>query len=141
MDIKGLIKKMFTNACVYFSIVTALYALIVVIVYVDDEKVLLDAARVLLFFVASLLIAIANGIFKIKKLHGGIRLAIHYIITLFAFYSCFMLPISPEPSTMTVGLVTASVIYFIVAAIAALFRSRYKAKADVDVAYKSQFGK
>ena len=141
MNFKALIKKIFTNACIYFSIVTALYALIVLIVYVDDTEVLLDASRVLLFFVASILVAIANGIFKIKKLHGALRLFLHYIITIFAFYACLMLPISPPASTLTVGLVAFSVVYIIVAALVALFRARYKSKADVSGEYRSQFGK
>lgn len=141
MNFKTLLKKVLTQACVYFSIVTALYALVVTIVYVDDPVVLLEASRVLLFFVASILVAIANGIFSVKMLHGAVRLIIHYLLTTFAFASCLMLPISPEPSTMTVGLVAFSVLYFIIAAISALLRSRYRSKEDEDKEYSSQFRK
>ncbi len=141
MNFKAFIKKILTNACVYFSAVTALYALIVLIIYVDDTEVLLDASRVLLFFVASLLVAIANGIFKIKKLHGAVKLFLHYLLTLFSFYACLMLPLSPPASTLTVGLAIFSVIYFIVAAIVALLRARYRSKSESDGTYRSQFGK
>ena len=141
MNLKSIIKKILTNACVYFSIITAIYAVVVMIVYVDDTSVLLDASRVLLFFVASLLFACANGIFGLAKLPSPAKLLIHYLLSLFAFYSCMMLPISPDPSVLLVGLSLFSVFYFILAALIALFTSRYKARENKTTEYKSQFKK
>lgn len=141
MNIKAFIKKVLTSACIYFSIITAIYSIVVMIVYVDDNAVLLDASRVLLFFVASLLFALANGVLSITKLHGALKLLIHYLLSLFAFCTCMMLPLSPEGSTMLIGIATFTVIYLIAAGLVALFRSRYKAKAEASREYTSQFSK
>ena len=141
MNAKTFIKKALTNACVYFSVITAIYAIIVMIIYVDDKQVLLDASRVLLFFLGSLIFSVANAIFKHTKLSSPAKLTVHFLLSLFAFYSCMMLPISPAPSTMLVGLSLFAVIYFITAAIIAVFSSRYKTKSNQSIEYKSQFRK
>lgn len=141
MNFKSILKKILTNACVYFTTVTAIYSIIVMIVYVDDKAVLLDAARVLLFFVASFLFALANGVFTFEKLSSPAKFFIHYLLTLFAFYSCMMLPISPAGTTLLVGLAIFSVIYFIFAALITLIRSRYKTRENQTAEYKSQFTK
>ena len=141
MTPKKLIKKIFTDACILFSIITALYSIVVIIIHVDDTKVLLDASRVLLFFIASLLVALANSLLLFEKLHKAIRLVAHYLLSAFAFASCLMLPISPDASTMIVGLSLFTVVYLIVMGISALFRRRYKSKSDEDAEYRSQFKK
>ena len=141
MNFKSILKKALTRACVYFTAVTAIYSLIVMIVYVDDTAVLLDASRVLLFFVASILFSFANGVFALEKLSSPTKFFIHYILTLFAFYSCMMLPISPAGTTLLVGLALFSVLYFIIAAIVGVVRARYKARANQTAEYKSQFTK
>lgn len=141
MNLKSLIKKMLTNACVYFSVITAIYSIIVMIIYIDDTAVLLDASRLMLFFVASVLVAAANGILKIEKLGGALKIIIHYLLTLFAFCSCLMLPISPAPSTMVVGIAIFTFIYLVAALLIFFFRSRYKAKKEQTDVYKSKFRK
>ena len=141
MNIKNFIKKALVQSCVFFTIATALYSLVVMTIYVDDEQVLLDASRVLLFYVASLLLACAGVIFKIEKIHAALRFLIHYLLSTFAFCACLMLPISPAPSTMVVGIILFSVAYLIVAGIVALFRSRYRAISSEKKEYTSQFSK
>ena len=126
---------------VFFTVIAAIYSLIVMIIYVDDDQVLLDASRLLLFFVASVLFSCANGLFKLKKLNGALRIIIHYLLTLFAFYSCMMLPISPDTSAMFVGLALFSVLYFIVTGLIALFKARYRSRFEEKSAYSSQFSK
>lgn len=141
MNIKEFIKKTLARSCVYFTIATAMYSLVVMTIYVDDKQVLLDASRVLLFYVASLLLSCAGVIFKIERLHVALRFLIHYLLSTFAFCSCLMLPISPDSSTMVVGIVLFSVAYLIIAGIVALFRSRYRALTAEKKEYKSQFTK
>lgn len=141
MNFKALIKKTLTNACVFFSIITAIYSVIVMIIYVDDPLVLLDATRVMLFFLASILFAFANGVLKLDKLHGAARILIHYLLSLFAFYACILLPISPVGSTLLVGILLFTLLYVVIMALAALFKSRYRARLDQKSDYKPQFKK
>lgn len=139
MDIKTNIKKIFSKACVLFTVIIAIYTMIVAFVNVDQSTILLDGVRVLLFFVFSLLISIANFIFSLKQVPSVARLLVHYAISALAFYICLMLPIAPTPSHTVVGLVIFTIIYFIAVGIIALFRARYKKQSDTDRSYKKHF--
>lgn len=141
MNIRTFLKKTLVSACVYFSIITALYSLITLLTHLDEIPVLINAGNVCLFFVFSLLLSFANRVLSLGKLGGGLKLFLHYIICLFAYYSCFMLPISPSASGMLIGLVLFTVIYFIIAGFIALFSSRLKKNTEKSKAYTNQFKK
>lgn len=115
------------------------YSLITVMVNVNDEEILLDAGRVLLFYVFALLFAGANAIKGIEALNRALALILHFIITVFAFYACFFLPVDMSTSNVFVGLAIYTVAYIIVSVIMAVFKSRFKANAEVKQEYKSQF--
>ena len=139
MTVKGFIKKTLTHACVYFTVIMLFYIIIAAIVNVTDSRLLLEAGRTMLFFVFSLLLACANTIFSIKALSGGLRLVIHYLITAFGFYACFMLSLSLRASSQLVGLVTFTAVYFAVMGIGALISSRYRANAEKAEKYTKKF--
>ena len=141
MKIGTLIKKAFSVGCIYFTLITAVYSLLAMIVNVDDERVLIDAARVLLFFVASLLFAAGNAVLKLPKPNGALRVFLHYLIYLFAFCACFMLPISPEASGMIIGITLFTLIYAVSMAIVLAVKSRYKRRDDAQSAYDPKFKK
>ena len=141
MNLKALTKNIFKNACIFFTVFTALYCVIAAIINVDDSVVRLEVARISLFFVASILFSAANGIFKLDKLHIALRFILHYLLTLAAFWACMLLPLSLDTPTAIVGAALFSVIYLIIAIIAALIRARYKANSDKDEEYVSQFKK
>ena len=141
MNLKPLIKHILKNACICFTVFTAAYSAISAIVNVDDAVVSVEVSRVLLFFMASVLFSAANGIFKIEKLGGGSKVFIHYILTLAAFYTCMLLPLSLDTSTLIVGIALFSVLYFIIFGVYSLIRSRYKANASQGEKYTAQFKK
>ncbi|MBO5682981.1 MAG: DUF3021 family protein [Clostridia bacterium] len=141
MNLKPLIKHILKNACICFTVFTAAYSAISAIVNVDDAVVSVEVSRVLLFFMASVLFAAANGIFKIEKLGGGSKVFIHYILTLAAFYTCMLLPLSLDTSTLIVGIALFSVLYLIIFGVYSLIRSRYKANASQSEKYTAQFKK
>ena len=140
-SLKALIRKIFTNTCIFFTVITAVYAIVVAAVYVDDDEVLLDAGRVILFFVFSFMFSVANGILRITALPMWARTVIHFPITAAAFYICFLMPINPTPSNTIVGMSVFTVVYCVVFAIAALVRSRYKSLGAKEEAYKAQYAK
>ena len=94
MFVLKLIKKWLAHTCVYFTVVTLIYMIIQAIVNVNDEALLLDAGRTALFFLFSLLIALANTVFSIDKLITALKVAIHFVLVMFAFYACLLLPLS-----------------------------------------------
>ena len=141
MNIKQTIRKILTDACVLFSIITAAYALIVALVYVNQEQVLIEAGRVILFFVFSLLVSAANIIYRTKTMSGAVRLLLHFLICTLAFYLCFLLPLSMPGSSVLVGIIFFVLVYFLVMGIISLFASRFRKNRDANEEYQSQYTK
>lgn len=140
MEISKLIKKTLSLACICFTAITAVYMLIMQITYVD-ETVLVEAERVLLFFVFSLLFAIATSVLGIVNLHAALRYIIHFLICVFGFYTCFLLPTGMRGSFMITGVVLFCIGYAIVMGVIAIFKARLKANREKAVEYTKQFKK
>ena len=141
MFVLKLIKKWLSHTCVYFTIVTLIYMIIQAIVNVNDDALLLDAGRTALFFVFSLLVALANTVLTVDKLATALKVVIHFIIVIFAFYACLLLPLSMPASSVFVGLIFAVVVYAIIMSLVALFRSRYKKISENHENYEKRFNK
>ena len=141
MDLKALTKNIFKNACIFFTVFTAIYSVIAAIINVDDSVVRLEVSRIILFFVASILFSAANGIFKLPRVHSAVKFVIHYFLTLAAFWACMLLPLSLDPSTAVVGAVLFSLIYLVIAIIASVIRARYRRNTDKDEEYVPQYKK
>ncbi len=142
MTIKGFIKKALSHACAYFSIIMLGYIIIAAIINVGDKAILLEAGRTVLFFLFSLLWACANVIFSIKTIGGGVRLVVHYLIMLFAFFACLLLPLSSlKASGYLIGAVIFTLIYFAIMGLIHLFTSKLKANVESTENYEKQFSK
>lgn len=142
MSVKNFIKKLLVRSCVYFTCITAVYIAISALLSVsDDLLVLIDAKRLVLFLVFSVLLASANSLLSIERLSAALRIFLHYIITAFAFYVCFMLTQNMRTSVMIVGLVIFTVIYFAIMGIVAAFKSRYRKNLEKAQKYQKQYSK
>ena len=139
MTVKDFIKKWLTQACIFFTLLMAVYTAIAAIVNVNDDMLLLDASRCALFFVFAVLLAAANTLFSFENLHIAIKVIIHYVTTAAGFYTCFLLPLDLQASHTLVGMTLFTVIYFVIFAIIALFRSRYKRNKENSEAYKRKY--
>ena len=139
MEITKLIKKALSVACLCFTLITAVYMLIMQIVYVN-ETVLVEAEKVLLFFVFSLLYAIAHTVLTIGAMHSALRYILHFLICVFGFYACFLLPIDSMRDSGTVtGIIIFIICYLAVMGIRALFKSRLKTNREQGAKYENQF--
>ncbi len=136
---KKFIWKILNQACVIFSVIVALYSVVAMIVNVNDDRILLDAGRVLLFFLFSLLFAIANGILKQKSIPSGARLPIHFLISALAFYMCFLLPLNMPGTTVLIGMFFFILLYFLTAAVIAAFLSSFRKKKEKTEDYQKQY--
>ncbi len=141
MKLKDHIKKILYSASAYFTIIIILYTLAVIFVNVDAGEILLEASRVMLFLFFSLLLSVANYIFALKILPTFARVLIHFVLTAFAFYLCFMAPISPTPSTAFVGITLYTILYFVLSGIIAVIKSRYKRQSESEEKYEKRFSK
>lgn len=141
MNLKNFLKELSVKTCIYFSIIIAIYSFIALIINSNDGIVLLNAGNILLYFVFSILLALANKIFSLKTLHTALRLTIHLIICEIAFYSCILLPLSLGSSQTFVGITFFTVIYFIVAGVVAMFNAQLKKNFEKSENYTSQYKK
>ncbi len=141
MEIKKLIKKALASSCIYFTVITALYMLILQIANIGDDAAAVEAHRVLLFFIASVLFALAGVLLGAKKLHLALRIVLHYAICVFAFYTCFILPTNMQASFVMTGIVLFTLLYVIVALIAAAFISKLRKNRESSTEYNKQFKK
>lgn len=143
MEIKNLIKKALSSTCFIFTAITAAYMLILYITHVEDSVQRVEATRVLLFFVFSLMLAIANSLLKISKLHAVIRYTLHYLIYIFGLLLCFFLPNDMRASTIFVGIILFTIGYAIVMPVIATFKRKLAQakKAPKSTKYEKQFSK
>lgn len=139
MEIKNLIKKTLCNTCIIFTVVTLIYMMAVVFINVDDDRIMLDASRMFLFLVFSLLVSVANSLFKIEKLPSWSKLIMHLLLCGLAFYACMLLPISPSSSSVIIGLTLYVIVYFIVWGIFSFFRARYRKQTVDNSEYQKRF--
>ncbi|MBO7302707.1 MAG: DUF3021 family protein [Clostridia bacterium] len=141
MDVKKLIKKTLNSTCIFFTIITALYMLIMLIINVSDGSAQIEAERVLLFFVFSLLLSIANALVKAKAIHIALRYLIHYLICAIGFWLCFCLPNKMDASKTLVGIVLFSILYAIIMTLRGIFSRRFKKikQKESNEKYEKQF--
>ena len=141
MDVKKLIKKALNSTCIFFTVITAIYMLIMQIKNVSNGSAGIEAERVLLFFAFSLLLSIANAILATKAIHVAIRYLIHYLICAFGFWTCFCLPNRMDASKTLVGIVLFSIVYTIIMVLVGIFTRRLKKvkKKENSEKYEKQF--
>ncbi len=141
MNIKTVLKKLPADTSIYFTLITAVYALLMLIANVGENEIAMEASRLLLFFVFSVLAALARSILRLPHLHGALRVTLHFLILATAFYLCFLLPASMRASVVLIGLFAFVIVYWIGAAIVALFISRFRKNTEQDVPYVKQYQK
>ena len=141
MELKKILKKMLNSACIIFTVCTALYMLAMLIIHVGDDAVPIEAGRVLLIFVFSVLLSIANALLSIEQIHVALRYVIHYSITAFGFWACFCLPNRMNFSRSLVGIVLFSIVYAIIMPITRFFARKLKKLKEPKKKYQKQFSK
>ena len=139
MELKKLFKKLLTSTCIVFTVLTMVYMLLLQITNIEDTDAAVQAGRVLLFFVFSLMLSIANTAFSIEKLHLALRYIIHYAITVFGFWTCICLPLNNRFSTTLVAIVAFSIIYAITMLLISIFGRRMKKNKKNEIKYEKQF--
>lgn len=139
MELKKIFKKLLNSTCIIFTVITAVYMLILQIINITDADAAIEAGRVLLFFIFSILLSIANVFLTIEKLHSALRYIIHYVISIFGFWTCFCIPNKMDFSRTLVGLVIFSSAYAIIMTVISLFSRKLKKRKYSEPKYEKQF--
>ncbi len=139
MNIKASIKRTILRASVYFTLITAIYTLLVMLVNVEEDTVLLSASQVLLNFVFALLASMAWEVFCIQALSTVLRVICHFLILLFSFYTCFLLPMNMRGSQIFVGVIAFTAVYLLLMGIGAGIRAKFRANTEKTKEYVNRF--
>ena len=107
-------EKALVSTCVIFTVITVAYMLVLQIINISASSAAIETGRVLLFLLFSCLLAIANAILSIKKIHTALRYIIHYSIFIFAFSICFCLPNKMDSTKIIIGITLASAGYTVI---------------------------
>ena len=139
MTAKKIFKNLLTDTSVFFMALTPIYAALHMIVNTVEEEALIPVSFLLYIFLFSLLGAISMFIYRITSLNKALRIAIQYAIILFGAYACFFAPLAMPGSTVLVGLVITSVIYFSILGICIFFSWRFNKNKIKEEVYESKF--
>lgn len=135
-------KTTFTQACIYFTVITFIYATFIFALYGGSEDGgLLSSLRTLMFFVFSLLFASANRLLTSDKLSKPLKIICHFAITAVGFYLSMILPADIKGSTAVIGIVIYLIIYVLAALIISAMNAGKNKKSANDEEYESVFGK
>ncbi len=141
MNIKQILKNMLRDTSIYFTLVTAAYAALMMVVNVGIEEPQIRASLLLCIFIFSVLGAISQLIFRIESLHKALRVAIQYVILLFGTYVCFFIPLEINGNRAVIGLTLASLLYAVVIGAYLFFSWRFKKNTQKEEIYESKFKK
>lgn len=137
---KDFIQKIVVPACIYFSIITVPFALLVYAIYGGNgSDGTLSALRVSAFFAFALVFATANVLVKSDRIAFGLRVLSHALITGLGFLLFMLLPARLEGSGVLAGLFVYYVIYGVVLAVALIKRSQTKKLENRRSDYREMF--
>lgn len=134
--------KILRPACVYFTLMTLLYAAGVYAIYGQSSNGgALSSLRVLLVLVFALILSTANSLFRIQKLNAALRLLAHAAVSGVGFWLCLVRPLDLEGSGELMGLLIYFVVYAAVALVVILHRSQTAKKNNRESEYTSVYKK
>ena len=144
MDIKSIIKKVLLSTCVFFTAITVLYCTLVAILNPDAKQILFEGTRIVLFFIFSLLVSLANAVLSVQIIPSVARRIIHYVLCAIAFYLCVLFPLVQAQTTASfifVGLSLFTVLYVLTVVLINVIKSKNQRNKEKKETYTNQFSK
>ena len=140
---KETMKKIFSLASVYFTVITLLLVLIFLAMGGSTQGAMHPLAQ-LLIFPAAFLFAAARAIFESEKVDGILKFICHYCFIVGGIWFLLYLPnkaADVSPSSSLIFFVLVNVVYFIVMFVKSSLKGRKK-KLERDTSkYKSVYRK
>lgn len=127
MKASVILKKLFTGACVYYTVVS-LAVLIASALLGGDLNGTFTSLNYLLFFPFGLALSGAGILYRNSGLPYWGRLLLHFLITLAAFFCFLWLPsgANSNASTVLTMLLLLSIAYWVICLIVILARKRFR---------------
>ena len=141
MKFNACLRRLLSRTSIYFTLITAVYVLLSMMVNVGEQETLLAAKQILFHALFSLLASGAWELYCLKSLAAPLRLIIHYGILIFAFYTCFLLPAEMTGAQVFVGVIAFTLVYGAVMGLRSFFRARFSANVRKVSVYDKQYSK
>ena len=141
MNIKKILKDLITDTSLFFTVVTAIYAAIMMIVNIEIEEPAIRASFLLYIFLFSCLGGLSCLFYRIEAWNLALRICIQYALIIFGAYVCFFLPLSFTGSQVMIGLTATSIIYFAIRGILILVNWKFKENSKQEEIYENKFKK
>ena len=139
MNIKKILKNLLTDTSIFFTVITAIYAALMLVANVDVAEPAIRVSLLLYIFLFSLLGALSMLIYRIKSWNKALRVAIQYVIFLFGSYVCFFIPMALTGSQVMIGLAAVTFIYYMIWGACTLVSWKFKQNTKKEEIYESQF--
>ncbi len=137
---KDFTKRIFIRTSIYFTVLTFIYALYILLMFGGSEDGgLLSSLRTVMFMVFSLVFAAANEMLR-SQARRGLWVTLHAVITGAGFYFFMILPAGISGTTALVGMLLYYSVYAVVAAILLTRATRTKKKKNREKEYQSMIG-
>ena len=141
MNFKKHFKSLLSATAVYFTLLSAVYSLGMLLVNVGEEEVLLRADTLCFLFLFALLAALAQGVLHLATLARAARILLHYVILTLAFYFCMLLPNGMRAAQVFIGIVLFTVLYWIGAGVVHIFTARFRKNSEQSESYEKHYTK
>jgi threonine/homoserine/homoserine lactone efflux protein len=125
MKLRNFIKRLFTNTCVYFTLVSIAMILLGLLDKSSASGIGFNTSA-LLFIPFGILMALAQEVLCAKKLSRTARFLGHYVITLAAIIALFATKASFTATNLIILLAFLSILYWMIFGIVVLIRKRVK---------------
>lgn len=139
MKIISKAKEVLLRTCAIFTAITFLMCLLGTLL--SGGKLATTLPALLGFFAFSFLLAILGEILRLKKLHLGLRIVLHFVGTIASFYGIFVSigSFSKKTSGVLVMLILFSLLYAIIAVTVLLIKRAKQGSKRDNAKYEAQF--
>lgn len=121
------LRSILTGGCVFTTVITLLFSIVAFIINRSEGtygKVSLPVSQFLLILLFSFVIAAANHVFFLRRLHTALRLLIHYAALLVAFIFIFVVAGNLHitgPASVFISIFVFTVLYGVMMAVVLSF--------------------
>ena len=141
---KLFLKNTLTRAVIYFTILTSIFALIILLVYSDNpEGANISALRTFLFLPFCIAFGAANTIITLETPGPAARWFLHGLLTVVSGYLCLILPATSDRkgSEKLVGFLSFLVVYVVLITVFIVFKGRIKTAREKESLYSDSASK
>lgn len=129
---KQLIKRIFSGTCLWFTLLAVSLMLIRLIADGDSDGIL-EIPRFLLLLPCGLFLAAAGTVYRHTALAAWVRLLLHYLLSMLAFFLFLWLPAGGHTAVKNLlAIVFFTLIYVAVFAVVLLTRKRIRGIREED---------